>query len=358
MSPLNLRILAATALLGIVLYAVLQLIADLPEDPRDAVRFPAPSLPEPYAPEPASPEPAQPAALAPGLPVDASPALPADTSAPPLTAAPDLAADAAGRLRASLAAAGVDADAALAGYREWLAARGFLGPHSFAGVDADSAPRAYYRSLDDATLAALAASNELGALQEQAARAALGDPFRALALYSEAATLGSPYALFEIGAILESVGGIDPADFAGDAGFAKQLDTLRGSRGDASPDEDALAFALAAVREGGAAVTGAETLDWIGRLAATVAPARMDQVCRRSMGIMLEYAGRRRSAGLPPLSTAPPPVFVAVPGLAERLPCNDTLAPVVPIVETAACVTQPLEDAGAPLALWVCPGAL
>lgn len=318
MSRFNLGVLGATALLGILLWVVLAVVAEFARGPQ---------------------------ALPPGAP-------------PPLPAGFIRIADHAG-LRAGLAARGIAPDAPLQGWRDWLAQRGFYGELPLLGIDAERARERFYDHLEPAALDELAAQADLGALQRLASQRRLSDPPAAVALYRRAVDQGSTAAMLELAGLYDTLARISDDDWPGERPDPAMLDELDGDGPGRDLREESLAWLLAALRDGGEALADPDRLDWARGMAAALEPTRRNAACSRSVTLFLQATVARRSAGLPPVRRTPPPLFVAATGLTADDPCAGTTAPLEPVLDLADCAAEPAMDArGRELRLWVCPSAL
>ena len=252
----------------------------------------------------------------------------------------------------ALNARGLDGETLLAGYQEWRVAHGFLDADVLAGVSAEDAPAQVYATMTRDTQKSLADSGELGAIQAYAAGSLPGDPFTAVEYYGRASKLGSAAAMGEISAILAAIGGFDPGSAPNDRTAADKLLALRG--GDAGRDlgKDAAAWTLASIRQYGPMLASPRDLAQLEELGRNPDKNAITITCGRSLAILADLsaaASGRSSASLPP-------VFVAGKNLYERLPCQDTPAPVMPPRALAACSASPARNgAGQPVDLWICP---
>jgi hypothetical protein len=318
----NIYVLIACAFLGILLYVVLGIV--------DQAQSPAPAEIE----------------TAPGADELSTPAA-AATNLPKLRTHADL--------LAILSAAEVNPNSVLPASRLWLQERGFLGSDELLGVGTSEAPVFFYQSLDGPTLEAMSQKGDLGALQALAAENLLIDPFLATDFYSQAAAEGSDYAMLQIASLLETFSSVSPADYDADSDYARKLARFRASRGARELQENAFAFALAALRGSGAPVAQPDVLSWIQRLAANFTGEALNEACQLSARIFFEMSAIRRSRGKLRLSSQPPPVFFSAPDLAQQMPCGGTTAPVDRVLDTADCWIRRVEDArGRVLNLHVC----
>jgi len=324
MSKTNLLILAATGLLGVLLYVVLDIVGQVP-----------------LAPGPAhGPKQAASGAAAVG---------PSHTT----TGEGDSGESASfARL---LAGHGVDAAVTIRRYSAWLQQRGFLGTEAQLGIRYEQAPARYYESLDDAALKSRATAGSMGALQELATRALPADPIRAIKLYREAIALGSTFAMLRIASLMDMFSEMDHAGRGMRRDYAPQMKRLRLFSGDGDLKKASLAWVLAAIRDGGAAVARPDVRDWIKRTTRHLLPEAVDSACERSVDIIVQAGFSRRAKGHSPVSIEPPPVFLRPADLYDRLPCQDSAAPIKPLVSAGECAVDPVRNArGEPRQLWIC----
>ena len=318
MSRFNLGVLGATALLGVLLWVVLAVVAEFARGPQP-------------------PPPGEPPPLPPGF---------------------IRIADHAG-LRQALAERGIALDAPLQGWRDWLAQRGFYGEQPLLGIDAGRARERFYDHLEPAALDELAAQADIGALQRLAGQRRLSDPPAAAALYRQAVDLGSTAAMLELSALYDTLARMGDEDWPGERPDPAMLDALDGEGPARDLREESLAWLLAALRDGGEALADPDRLAWARGSAAALEPTRRNAACSRSVSLFLKAGAARRGAGLPPVRTAPPPLFVGAADLTRDDPCAGTTAPLEPVLDLADCAAEPAVDArGRELRLWVCPSAL
>lgn len=273
-----------------------------------------------------------PQAPAAAAPVGAEPVPPPVAGAAP-TPAPARLVDVSNRdeLIRELNARGLDGEKLLARYQEWRVAHGFLDADLMAGVSAEDAPAQVYAAMTRDTQKTLADSGDLGAIQAYAAGSLPADPFTAIEYYSRASKLGSAAAMGEISAILAVIG----------------EDTGRDIRRDA-----AAAWTLASIRQYGPMLASPKNLAQLEALGRNADQELITSACGRSLAILadLSAATSGRNGG------SLPPVFVAEKSLYDRLPCQDTPAPVTPPRALAACSASPARNgAGQPVDLWICP---
>ncbi|MCC5795088.1 MAG: hypothetical protein JJT85_10210 [Chromatiales bacterium] len=313
-------VLAATVLLGVLLWVVLEIVGEFAAGPREAPPLSEGPLPPP-----------------PGVTRIASHE----------------------ELVAALDARGIDSEVPLQGWRDWLAQRGFLGAQPLLGIGSERARARFYDHLDDEALAALAAQSDAGALQHLAERQRRDDPVTAMQLYRRAAEAGSVAAMIELSALYDTVARMAAEDWPGPPPDPDVLAGLSGPAPGRDLHEESLAWLLAALRDGGEALATPERLDWAEQLAASLEPQRRSAVCSRSATLFLQMGAPRRAAGFTPVRQAPPPLFVAARGIDARDPCRATATPLGRVLELAQCAAEPVVDGSArQMDLWICPAAL
>jgi hypothetical protein len=329
-SRTNLYVLIATALLGVLLVVVRQIGQHGPgpdgPEPQAAVRMPA-------------------TGQADGLQASAPPA-----AGPPLTRIADVRG-----LVDFLDGLGLDGAALVRETAGWYRDRGQLGPIELLGIDQATAPARYYDSLDDATLRALSASGDAGATQILADRKIWSDPLRTLGIdYLEAARQGSVYAAFRAASVWQSLAGLDPATFPPDSGLRKDLEQLGADRS-LDLQFNALVNALVGVQDGGPPVVDDDTLRWLEQMEAALPGAMVERACGEAFRVYLGLGNVRRGRSVPPVNVTPPPVFLSVPDLEDRLPCGETGSPLFSTLDTTRCKVQQVQNAAGELRdLYVC----
>ena len=234
---------------------------------------------------------------------------------------------------------GLNPSAAVARFRDWRQAHGFLGANPLLDINPGAAPENYYEQFDDATLLSMAGSGELGALQLLASRSLLQDPSEAADWYRQAAFHGSVYAMLQMGSLMEFMGNPALDDFNSTDEYLNQVQAVRDEVG--NTQEEALAWTLAAVISGGEPVLDTSTARLIRGLEQSMPPGGAELACRRASRILLELAAERRQRGIPTFNTARPPFFTSSVSLQETIPCED---PPQPMVETTDCARHPYQD--------------
>lgn len=310
MSKTNVFTLIATVLLGVLLYTISRFTGSLPEPP------PANSIRE--AAQPA----ASPAART--LETQDNPG-----TLPRIRTQSELLDFLSGR--------GIDGPNAIADSADWFQKRGFFGLKPLLGVTENDAPDTVFQSMDDDALRKMSEAGNPGASQTLASRALFTDPFSALDWYRRAAAQGSVYAIMQIGALLESLTDMSLDEFVSGPEYRQQLSALRNGEANASPKISALSHALAGARDGGLAIIDGEMLKWMQRLANGLSELERQSACERSSRLFLEIGAQRRREGLQPIATDPPPVFLSIPELQQRLPCRTTGYPIIQLLDVTRC---------------------
>ena len=321
MSRTNVQVLIATALLGVLLIVVLRLSGRLAE------RLPADSqLVVPVA-----------------EPVDDTKASGAEKDAPVSVASY-------AEFVAALDQMGLDGKQVLAGSARWYQARGFLGAAPLLGIGIDDAPLVYYESLDDTTLSGLMDTGDMAAAQALASRQALREPLKAIHTYEIAAGLGSTYALLQLASLYDTFSTIDTPELDNWSDLAEDA----GSRPDALKFRS-LTYLLAALRDGGPPLASERLLEWVDRLGAALPVQRRAQACTSSEKLFVQFSSQRRRHGLPPVRSEPPPAFLTIPELPQRLGCEQTAGPYRSTLDLTDCRTRPARtERDQPAMLVVC----
>jgi len=253
-----------------------------------------------------------------------------------------------------LASRDLDADRLIEAWQTWRVARGFLGDNPLTGVTRERSLVDTYARLDDLTLAQMAEAGELGALQEQAARLEGVDSIGAVGKYQAAAQRGSAEAMFGASRALLGVAALQAEDTSADPELTATLQEWRNMDGSTDIRQEALAWALAAVRTDGAAVLDGSRLAQIENLARELDEDQLRMACAESLAYFGGYRGLSGGTGI--RRGVPPPVFISAPGIYERLPCGDTAAPITPPQPMKKCQVTPVQDgSGRRQDLWICP---
>ncbi len=328
MSKNNLMILAATGLLGMLLYVVLGIVGQVPV-PTGKTSVQQPS----FAAGSHSPE---------------------QTARDSGTAGQD-AMPKYEHFSGLLADKGLDAARAIEQYAQWRQQRGFLGADPLLGIRYDQAPARYYEDLDDAALETAAIGKEPGAIQELAARSVATDTVKTIEKYREAASLGSTYALLQIGWLMDTFATMDQGRATANGSYDGQLTRLKSFSANGNLKQEALSWTLAAIRDGGAAIARADVLGWVEATVANLDAEAVTAACAQSIDIMIRTGSSRRAQGRPPLSIEPPPVFLRPADLYDRLPCGNSVNPLEPLVSAEECVVASVLTVRAePRQLWIC----
>ncbi len=246
---------------------------------------------------------------------------------------------------------GLDAANAIEQYRNWRHMRGFLGIDVRLGIGYDDAPARYFETLDDDVLADAVTTEDIGALQELAARNINTDPLVTVDLYRRAAIRGSTNAMLQIAWLMDAFGEVAQAKSLQDRGYGGQLQRLQQYSVSGDLKLEAMAWVLAAIRDGGASVARPDVLGWIEASDSLL----LDRACEQSVDIMIKVGLSRRAVGRDPVSLQPPPVFMRPADLYDQLPCKDSGAPIEPLVDAEECVVFPVANSrGEARQLWIC----
>lgn len=317
MSRTNISVLIATALLGALLLVVRQFAAEPETLALPAAVSPAEKMQETIA-IIAPPEAAQ---------AVAGPArLNSDTD-----------------LIVLLEERGLDGRRLLTDSADWFQQRAFNGTQVLFGVTADNSREEYFSRLDQQTLTSLSEAGDAGATLSLGLRRSLQDPFAALALYQLSAGQGGSAALLQIAGQRETFSDINLDDYDSDTDFVRKLRSL----GRNSPDRllaDAFVYASVAVRDAGEPIVDRKLLGWLNSLESRLSDVQRRRVCEQSFGSYVSLGTQRRTLGLPPVNFEPPPVFLSVPDLQNKLPCNDTNSPIVSTLDLGSCSNEPVID--------------
>jgi hypothetical protein len=206
--------------------------------------------------------------------------------------------------------------------------------------------------MDRDTQKSLADSGDLGAIQAYAAGSLPGDPFTALKYYGRASELGSAAAMAEVASILADLGDPQPGAGQNDPSFAERVLALRGGNPDRDLRLDAMAWTLASIRQYGPIVATDANLALVEDLEGGSDGVITATVCGQSLAILANLSAATAGKDTGTL----PPVFVTEKGLYDRLPCQDTPAPVTQPRALAACSSSPAAGSNnQPVELWICP---
>lgn len=237
----------------------------------------------------------------------------------------------------------------------WRRARGFFDSDRFFGTGEGDVSVPDYDSIDIATLESMSDTGDLAATQALAARILLEDPFTSLGLYATAANQGSTYAVIQIGGLRETFSDITLDKFISDPEYQQNLNELRGDGSINKLKIEAFAYIAAAIRDGGIAIVDRELLDWIQRLEYELRPEEQVSACAMSENIFLKFSSARRSRGLAQITTEPPPVFFGIPDLEAQLPCQSSGHSIIWLLDLSRCSASPVSHAnGEVLDLYIC----
>jgi hypothetical protein len=250
---------------------------------------------------------------------------------------------------------GFDAQRMIAESADWRRARGFLQTDPLFGVPGQGMPARAYDNLEFATLESMSDRGDPAATQALATRTRLEDPFAALDLYTTAADQGSIFAMLRIGALRETFSNVALESFDADLSYVRKLAELRGANSQNSLQMEAFAYVAAAIRDGGVAIVDQDLLDWIQQMGQALPPSDLTQSCELSENLFLKLSAARRGRGLPQITTQPPPVFLGIPDLQEQLPCESTGHSIIWLLDLSRCSATPVNDAdGRTLDLYIC----
>jgi len=298
MSKTNVFTLIATALLGVLLYVILQLAHDL----KNASVIEA----------------TQPIARNNGI----------STSAD---------------LLGFLERKGIDSEQAIASSAGWFQDRGFPGNHGLLGITGQNGSTDQYADLDDAVLESLSAKGDMAATQTLASHRISIDPFAAMELYATAAAQGSTYAIMQMGSLRETFANMELDRYRADPGYLEKIGHLRGDDSNQTLQLEAFAYAMAAVRDGGPPVIDHDLLTWLQRMAEAIPPSLRESACERSQQVFLEFSAARRARNLAPITRDPPAIFISIPGLADQVPCGETSHPALSLLDLSNCEIYAIE---------------
>jgi hypothetical protein len=237
----------------------------------------------------------------------------------------------------------------------WRQDRGFFAPDELLGITPASSPRAYYDSLDEATLKTMSDSGDAGATQTLASITALSDPFAAMTLFSKAAEQGSAYALLRLASLSESFSDLNTDGRKLGPDYLDQLLEYRGANSATSLKTSSYAHVVSAMRDGGLPVIDTELLAWQDRLEQELTDSEIASACDQSERMLFDVNVARRKQGKLRPSVSPPPVFVSPPDAGSRLPCTNAVPDNPALLDQGPCEIIPiLTTNGQPANLNIC----
>ena len=286
MSRFTASVLLATALLGILLWVVVSIVAEV-------------SNPSP------------PAVAEPGAEPEPDPALPRikDMQA----------------LREWVGAGGPAATLGLEQYRDWLSERGYPPQRNLltGAAVADSV----WAAADDATLLVIAGRGDIAALHTLAERSIGNDPVAALGWYDQAIINGSLYAMLRVSDLLATLGDPALARFSKEANWQQALADLNSA--EPPPLERSLAWAIGAIYVGGYGIADPRLAGRIASLSSQLDEFAVARACEAAQSFVLETAAARRAQGGAVFSMLRPRFAISVAEPASVVPCDISVPPLV-----------------------------
>lgn len=249
----------------------------------------------------------------------------------------------------------LDSDSLIGNFRQWRIARGYPqnGDWLSARQNKDVQQGADDTGLpdDNAGLMALAGAGNIRAAAELAKRSVGNNPLEALGWWDQAVVNGSLYAMLRMSDLLLTLGNPALAEFRSDPIWQQALSEINSQT--PTPNERALAWALAAVTIGGYAVLNDDHAKRISTLADTLDAAQTERACNMAQDYVLETATARRARGGAVFSTERPLFALSVADAADILPCN---VPIVSLVDFSDCLHEEFVGPGERLwRAWFCP---
>ncbi|MEE4184576.1 MAG: hypothetical protein V2J12_02280 [Gammaproteobacteria bacterium] len=310
MSRFNVSVLLATALLGVLLWVVISIVAEV-SNPTPLVTGSETTAPAP------------------------DPALPRILDMP--------------ALESWVAEGGASATRALNQYRDWLAERGY--PPARDLLTGAAVADAVWAEQDDATLLVIAGRGDLAALHTLAERSIASDPRAALDWYDQAVINGSLYAMLRISDLLATLGDPALAAFNQDTQWQQALAELNAA--DPPPLERSLAWAIGAVYVGGFGIVDPRLASRIRSLSGQLDEFAVERACEAAQDLVLETAAARRARGGAVFSMQRPRFAVSVADPAGLVPCS---VRVPPLVDMGDCEHTDFVGPGQQLLqAWYCP---
>lgn len=326
MTKTNRFTLIATILLGVLLYTILRFAHDLNVSWDGRALTPPPATDDTLVP--------------------AQPRIAATTD---LLAVLDAAPDEHG------ATGGIDSTGVLDDYADWSDARGFTGKNRLFGTP-DRVPSDALAATNETELRMWSDAGDAAASQELAARILFVDLFSAIEFFQRAAEQGSTFALLRIGSLIESLDAAADGNAVADPVQRQRIADLAERGVDNDLRLTALGYLVTAIRDGGAPIIDHTLLAWLDRLNDGTTNDERVAVCKWSERMLLDIAKGRVRWGKPAITTVAPPVFFAIPGLDDRLPCNRTAYPIENLMDLNRCtVTEVRNAADEALDLYICP---
>ena len=312
MSRFTASILAATALLGVLLWVVISMAVEF-------ARAPAEPLP---------------------MPTD-DPVIQLDPELPRVASRDELV--------AWLDSNALDGELLVDDLQAWLYVNGFPDQHLEIASDEISIP-SRIDSLDDAALLILACNGDLHAMQMLGDRSLqIDDPLEALNWYDRAVVNGSLFAMLRVADLITTLSDPALAEFVSNAAWQEAIDQQRAET--PAPRERALAWSLAAVIAGGYGVIDPAQADRINILTEQLDVVGVARACDTAQAYVLDAATARRAQGGAVFSSQQPALALTVANPEELIPCD---IPLVPLVPLNGCRTYEFVSQERLLNAWVC----
>jgi len=235
-------------------------------------------------------------------------------------------------LELALANSGLPLEEDIADSIIWFEQLGFVGELKLFGVSTANSLAAGYARVPTPQLLSMAGAGDIGAAQALAEISLNGsdnpNPAEAIEWYRQAASLGSVYAMFRLGELLDIFSDPQLDNFRSDSLYSLRINTLR----EENPliRRDALAWTMTALLAGGLPVAQDDVGVRIKRLSDELGETGTSRACDKAGRLLLDLAAERRMRGGLVFSLEPPRLFVSVPDMKSILPCG-SLEPIISI---------------------------
>jgi len=312
MSRFNVSVLLATALLGVLLWVVISIVAEL-SNPSPPPKKPPQTLQK--GPDPSLPRLSNEAELADWL-----------------------------------RGEGAEAAALITNFRDWRGARGYPSNTDLLTGYAETED-SLLSSEPDATLLVLAGRGNTAALHLLAERSITSDPVAALDWYDQAIVNGSVYAMLRVSDLLATLGDPALAQFKSDARWQQALAEINTAT--PPPIIRSLAWAIAAVQVGGYGVLDQRLAQRITQLNQSLNVSDKIKACETAQEYVLNTASVRRAQGGAVFSMERSQFAVSVAMPEEIVGCD---VPVPPLVDMSRCERADFVASEEQLMhAWLCP---